>query len=184
MITLDELLSGDLDEIRQFGSVLQHVCRREGRPIAFVGAALPQFEDELESDDATTFLQRCSRYDLERLSPDATRLAISKPIEDRGAGIDPDALEEAVDATSGYPFMVQLVGFHSWAASTDAVPRIGFDEVATGISQAGRRIGRLVLAPTWKGLSEMDRRFLLAMAQDDVAHHAAREWLRFQAPNP
>ena len=75
MITLDELLSGDLDEIRQFGSVMQHICRREGRPVAFVGAALSQFEDELESDDAATFLQRCSRYDMERLAPgsDPTR---------------------------------------------------------------------------------------------------------------
>ena len=225
MITLDELLSGDLDEIRQFGSVMQHVCRREGRPVAFVGAALPQFEDELGSDDAATFLQRCSRYDMERLGADATRLAISKPIKDRGTSIDPDALENAVAATSGYAFMVQLVGFHSWATASDPAPRIGLREVATGISEARRRIGRLVLAPTWKGLSQMDRRFLLAMAQDDgesrlsdvagrlgvdtnyagvyrhrliragmivsvgrgridLAHHAAREWLRTQAPSP
>lgn len=221
VITLDELLSADLDEIRQFGSVMQHVCRREGRPIAFVGAALPQFEDELESDDAATFLQRCSRYDMERLVPAAARFAISKPIEDRGASIDPEALEQAVAAASGYAFMIQLVGFHTWAAAPDPPSHIGAEEVAKGITQAQRLIGRLVLAPTWKGLSEVDRRFLLAMAHDegesrladvarrldvdtsyagvyrhrliragmivstgwgriDLAHHAAREWLRAQ----
>lgn len=167
IISLDELLSADLDEIRQFGAVMQHVCRREKRPIAFVGAALTQFEDELQSDDAATFLQRCSRYDMERLDATATRLAISKPIEDRGAAIDPQALERAVAATSGYAFMVQLVAFHSWVAAPDPPSRIGITEVATGIEEAQRRIGRLVLAPTWKGLSDVDRRFLLAMAEDD-----------------
>ncbi len=224
MITLDELLSADLGEIRQFGSVMQHVCRREQRPIAFVGAALPQFEDELESDDAATFLQRCSRYDIGRLDAAATSRAISEPIVQRGSSIDPEALDEAVAATSGYAFMVQLVGFHSWAVAPEPPARIGVVEVATGVSEAQRRIGRLVLAPTWKGLSEVDRSFLLAMAQDDgesrmadvsdrlgvdagyasvyrkrliragmivsagrgridLAHHAARQWIRTQ-PSP
>ena len=223
IITLDELLSADLGEVRQFGSVMQHVCRREGRPVAFVGAALPQFEDMLESDDAATFLQRCSRFDIDRLTPAATRLAILKPIEDRGAAIEPEALDEAVAATSGYAFMVQLVGFHSWAAAADPVPLIGIGEVAAGVSEARRRVGRLVLAPMWKGLSDVDRRFLSAMVQDDgeshlaevadrlgvdvgyagvyrqrliragmiiatgwgridLAHHAAREWIRTEAP--
>ena len=222
IITLDELLSADLDEIRQFGAVVQHVSRREKRPIAFVGAALPQFEEELESDDAATFLQRCSRYDIERLDDTATRLAISKPIEDRGAAIDPEALEQTVAASSGYAFMVQLVAFHTWAAAPDQPTWIGRTEAAKGIARAQRRVGRLVLGPTWKGLSDVDRRFLIAMAMDDgesrlsevagrldvdvgyagvyrqrliragmvvstgrgridLAHHAARDWIRARA---
>ena len=167
IITLDELLSADLDEIRQFGAVMQHVSRREKRPIAFAGAALPQFEEELDSDDAATFLQRCSRYDMERLDDTATRLAISKPIEDRGATIDPEALDQAVAASSGYAFMVQLVAFHTWAAAPDQPSWIGRTEVAKGIAEAQRRVGRLVLGPTWRGLSDVDRRFLIAMAMDD-----------------
>ena len=167
IITLDELLGADIDEIRQFGSVIQHVCRREQRPIAFVGAALPQFEDVLESDNAATFLQRCSRYDIGRLDPAATRLAIAKPIEDRGASIQPIALDKAVAATSGYAFMVQLVGFHSWDAAGEPLSEITADNVAVGVDKAQKRIGRLVLAPMWKELSDKDRIFLLAMAQDD-----------------
>ena len=222
LITLDELLSADVDEVRQFGSVMQHVCRREQQPIAFMGAALPQFEEALESDDAATFMQRCSRYDIGRLDSQATRLAIAKPIEDQGASIDPDALRLAVEASSGYAFMVQLVGFHSWAAASDPASGIGVDEVVVGLARAQGRIARLVIGPTWRGLSDVDRRFLLAMAQDDgesrladvaerlgvdtgyagvyrrrliragmiaatgrgqidLAHHAARQWLRHKA---
>lgn len=221
LISLDELLSADLDEVRQFGAVMQHVSRREQRPIAFVGAALPQFEDQIESGDAATFLQRCARYDIGQLDQSATRRALAQPIEDRDASIDAVALEQAVAATSGYAFMVQLVGFHSWAAAPEPPRLIGRHEVAQGTAQAQKRIGRLVLAPTWKALSETDRRFLVAMTRDDgqsrladiaerlgvsvgyasvyrqrllragmiistghgsidLAHHAARDWIRAQ----
>lgn len=166
MITLDELQSGNFDEIREFGSVLQHVTRREQRPVAFVGAALPRIEESLLSGDTATFLQRCSRQDIDRLDREATRLAIAGPITNCGARIDPEALDRAIAATSGYAFMVQLVGFHSWKAAGTPV-HIGVDEVEIGINEARRRVGRLVLAPTWNALSEMDRRFLLAMATDD-----------------
>lgn len=201
---------------------MQLVCRRERRPIAFMGAALPQLEDELESDDAATFLQRCARYDVGRLDQAATRLAISKPIEDRSASIATEALNRAVEASSGYAFMVQLVGFHSWEAAADPSSGITAGEVSVGIDKARGRVARLVLGPTWRGLSDVDRRFLLAMARDDgesrladvadrlsvdtnyagvyrhrliragmivatgrgridLAHHAARGWLRHKA---
>ena len=166
LITVDEMQSGDVDEIREFGSVLQHVSRREERPVAFIGAALPQIEETLLSDDAITFLQRCSRYDIDRLNPQATRRAIAEPISEHGRSIDSAALDRAVAATSGYAFMIQLVGFHSWQAAV-ASSRITPDHVITGIAEAQKRIGRMVLAPTWKTLSDVDRRFLLAMAKDD-----------------
>jgi len=167
LITIDELQSGALAEVREFGAVLQHVTRREQRPIAFAGAALPQIENTLLSDDTATFLQRCSRYDVDRLAPSATRRAIAEPIEARGGTIDDEALERAVEATSGYAFMVQLVGFHSWKAAADPTAGITTAEIATGVTEAERRIGRLVFAPTWRGLSAVDRRFLMAMAVDD-----------------
>lgn len=166
LVTIDELQAGDADEVREFGSIFQHVSRREGRPIAFVGAALPSIEDGLLAGDTATFLQRCSTHEIGRLSQTEVRDAIAKPILDRGARIDRDGLEMAVAATSGYPFMVQLVGFHSWKAAQDPSVEITHADVSSGIVEAERRIGRLVLWPTWKDLSEVDRKFLIAMATD------------------
>ena len=62
--------------------------------------------------------------------------------------------------------MVQLVGF--------------LEETALGIAEAERRIGRLVLAPTWKGLSDVDRRFLIAMARPSPGRWLARDSRRRQ----
>ncbi|MEQ8717128.1 MAG: ATP-binding protein [Acidimicrobiales bacterium] len=173
IITVDELQSGDLDELREFGGVLQHVTRREQRPIAFAGAGLPQIEGTLLADQAATFLQRCSRHDIDRLGDEATARALSGPIEERGGRIDDESLSRAVEATSGYAFMVQLVGFHTWKAAADPVAGITHQEVEKGIAEAETRIGRLVLAPTWRTLSDVDRRFLIAMARDDGDSHLA-----------
>ena len=49
---------------------------REGRPVAFAGAALPYIEDELSEGQVSTFLLRCSRYDIGLLDDDATRKAL------------------------------------------------------------------------------------------------------------
>ena len=84
-----------------------------------------------------------------------------------GSSIEPGPLAEAVDATSGYPFMIQLVGFHSWRQAEDPAEGILAHDVAAGISVARRRAERLILEPVWRDLSNVDRRFLGAMAEDD-----------------
>ena len=167
LITIDELQSGNRDELREFATVLQQVTRREGRPIAFVGAALPRIEDTLLSDDAVTFLQRAARRKIDRLDESATRTAIARPIRDQSGSIDPQGLEVAIQATSGYPFMIQLVGYHSWEVASNPRTLITLSDVNAGVARAQGQLGNLVLAPAWKDLSPMDRRFLKAMSRDE-----------------
>lgn len=166
LITIDEMQGASRDDIRQFGSVLQHVTRREERPVAFVGAGLPDIEDRFLSGKAETFLQRCSRRDIGPLDNQAAATAIAIPIQDRRASIPPKALNAAVQAVSGYAFMTQLVGFHMWKAAANPYAGITTQEAAIGIEEAERQMARLVLAPIWKNLSHVDRQFLLAMAHD------------------
>ena len=118
LITIDELQSGDFEEIREFGSVLQLAARVEPKPVAFLGAAIPVIEETLLADVEATFLQRCARHDIGCLDQLATRTALVEPIRMRGASVDAHAISQAVEATSGYAFMVQLVGFHAWKASS------------------------------------------------------------------
>ena len=167
LITLDELHNSDIEEAREFGAIIQHVTRREQRPVAFVGAGLNMIEDTILSGTATTFFQRCSRFDVGQLSPQAVREAIAGPIEESGSSIEPAALAQAVVASAGYPFMVQLVGFHSWRQAEDAARGVTSSDVEAGAAVARRRAERLILEPVWKDLSGVDRKFLRAMAEDD-----------------
>ena len=164
LITVDELHSADIDDVRELGGILQHVSRRERRPVAFLGAALPLIEDELFTGTVSTFIQRLARHDIGLLDSAAAFTAIDVPIRAAGGSIETGLATRAAAATGGYPFLVQLVGFHVWRAAADPRSGVTAAEVDAGIEQAHQRIGRLVVSPVWKDLSIRDREFLSAMA--------------------
>ena len=167
LITLDELQGGEPSELREFATTLQHVTRREELPVAFVAAGLPSIDDTVLQDSAITFLQRCSRHEIAELSDAATVTAFAEPIAAHGGRISDEALHRAVEASNGYAFMVQLIGFHSWRAASPDPPHLDIADVSSGVAEAERRLPHLVLAPMWRSMSGMDRQFALAMAQDE-----------------
>ncbi len=173
LVTVDELHAGNTDELRMLGIVIQDVTRVGQLPMAFVGAGLPILEDTLLADTNVTFLQRCARYEMGLLNPAAAWAALAQPVRDRGGHMTPDAVEHAVAVSQGYPFMVQLVGFHAWEAAADPTSTVTVDDAVAGAETARRQVGQLVVAPLWRDLSEGSRRFLAAMAQDDDASASA-----------
>lgn len=167
LVTVDELQGAEPGEMRELAVAIQHVTRRESHPFLFIGAALPQIEDTLLADPGMTFFQRCARAQLEPLGDEDVAKALREPIRERGSAIEEEALRAAVAATSGYPFMVQLVGYHCWQASPDPISGIGRADVDKGVAEAGTALIELVVKPVWKSLSTMEQRFLIAMAPDD-----------------
>ena len=168
LLTVDELHDVDRDDVRDVASAVQIVTRRRLRSVAFAAAALPLVEHTHLSDPNMTFLQRCARAPLGPLDPAETLAALRQPIVDSGSAIDDDALAEAVAATSGYPYMIQLVGFHSWQTRQHADAPISLSDVRAGAAEAEHAMIDQIAGPTWNRLSMMDRRFLVAMLADDV----------------
>jgi hypothetical protein len=95
----------------------------------------------------------------------APRASLKDTIGDSGRHVAADALGEATNATSGYPFLVQSVGYHVWRHAAGGM--IGATAARTGIATAHARLGTTVLATAIADLSTVDRRFLAAMADDD-----------------
>ena len=178
LLTVDELHAGNTDELRALGVALQDVSRLGQNPMMFVGAGLPVLEDTLLADTSVTFLQRCARFEIGHLDPAATWLAVAEPVEQSGGRISSAAVERAVEASGGYPFLVQLIGFHMWQASDDPEAAITLEDVAAGCETAANQLGRLVIGPLWRDCSDVAKRFLAAMALDDrespIAGIAAR----------
>jgi hypothetical protein len=79
-----------------------------------------------------------------------------------------DALDAMVTATEGYPFFIQLVGDRVWRKASPA-GEITLVAAQEGITAARRRLGQLVHAPALATASDVDKSFLLAMAEDDGA---------------
>ncbi len=166
VITLDELHVCDVEEIKEFGSVFQIVSRRAERPIAFVGAALPELEHRLLPGPVGTFLQRCRRHQIDNLRASEARTALRQPIEDVGARIDDEALDLAATASRGQPYLVQLVGACAWDNAADPVAGIRLADVSPAVSDAIQMFGDHVYGPVWYRLSDLDKALAVAMLAD------------------
>lgn len=132
----------------------------------FAGAGLPSAVSAVLNDDVLTFLRRADHRSLGRVSLDEVSIAIQKPIERTGRKISDGLARRVAEATSGYPFLIQLVGYHIWRQQ----PRhkvVSADDVDVGVVAARRRLGSLVHEPAISDLSGVARTFLLAMAHDD-----------------
>ncbi len=165
LVTIDEVHGGVIEELREFAVVLQHSIR-EGRPLAFCAAGLPHAVDGLVKDKVLTFLRRADRQLLGAVDEGAVKRAFIQVITENDRTIADSTASNAARVAGGYPFMVQLVGYHSWRQSPKRreVTRL---DVEAGATAARRRVGRLVIEPALQELSAVDRTFLQRMAVDD-----------------
>ena len=167
LLTVDEMHDVDRDDVRNVASAIQIVTRRRQRPVALAAAALPLIEDTHLADPNMTFLQRCARARLGLLDVEETQRALRQPIMDRDSVIDDDALVEATALTLGYPYMIQLVGFHAWQMRDDPDTPISLVNVRAGAAAAESAMVDQIAGPIWNRLSPMDRQFLIAMLPDE-----------------
>ncbi|WP_448058907.1 ATP-binding protein [Cellulomonas hominis] len=163
LITVDEVHDGAREDLRDLAATVQHLVR-EDRDIALAMAGLPSAVSDLLNDDVLTFLRRATRFELDDVPLDRVAEALRTTIMDEGRTIDDDALDEATKATGGYPFMIQLVGYHVWRKATGA--RIDLAAAREGVPAARKRLGSLVHETALADLSDVDRTYLVAMAQD------------------
>jgi hypothetical protein len=161
-ITLDEVHRSEIADLKPLFHAFQQ-CLRQGLPVAFAAAGLPSAITDLLNADVLTYLRRAERFELGRLPDHMVAAAIREPFARVGRAVDQEALDRAVAAVHGYPFLIQVVGFEMWEADPTAAV-IGAEAAKTAVSRAQRTAQRLVHEPALADLSERDREFLVAMA--------------------
>jgi len=171
LVTLDEVHLRQDRELRDFFVAVQHLFRND-QEIAVVAAGLPSAVSSLLNDHVLTFLRRADRHVLGRVGLGEVSRAITATVEGGGRSIAPDVARLAADATGGYPFLIQLVGYSVWRQRPDADDVVRAD-VESGVPEALARMGRLVHEPALADLSDVDRAFLQAMAIDHAPSRVA-----------
>ena len=166
LVTVDEV-KGTVDEMVQLASVYQHFVREE-RKVSLLMAGLPSHVSSLVSNDSVSFLRRAQTRKLGGISDAEVRVAFLHTVEDAGRRIDAEALGEAVAAVGGFPYMLQLVGYRSWAANPED-ECISVRDVRDGIMLARADFECSVLDATYRELTDGDLAFLQAMLADDGA---------------
>jgi hypothetical protein len=164
LVTIDEVHGGERDQLREVAALSQHMVR-DDRQFALAMAGLPASVSNLLSDHVLTFLRRADRHDLRALPLDEVEDALRHTVGAHGRRLDRAEARTAAGSTAGYPFLVQLVGYHSWRAGDGE--RITAKDVDHGIRTARQRLRELVHETALNDLSEVDRQVLAAMAQDD-----------------
>lgn len=111
-ILIDELQYLSKEEL---GALIRgiHAINQAGLPLVLFGAGLPQLAGQ--AGDAKSYAERL--FDFPRLGAleeqDAWK-AIRDPVEDEGAKISDEALQEIYAKTHGYPYFLQEWGYSVW----------------------------------------------------------------------
>jgi hypothetical protein len=164
VVTIDEVHGGERNQLREVAALSQHMVR-DDRQFALAMAGLPTSVSNLLSDHVLTFLRRADRHDLRALPLDDVEDALRHTVDSHGRLLRRGPARTAAEATAGYPFMVQLVGYYSWRVGDDG--QITASDVDEGIRMARVRLRELVHETALNDLSDVDREFLVAMAVDD-----------------
>lgn len=164
LITVDEVRE-DLDEMIQLASAFQHFVR-ERRKVGLLMAGLPSHVSALLQDKSVSFLRRANYHELGTVDDFGIERAFAKTVEDGGRTISEEALARAVQFTSGFPYMMQLIGYRAWNESPDCA-ELSLEDVENGALYARNDLERKVFDTTFLELSKGDVRFLAAMLDDD-----------------
>ena len=164
LITVDEV-QPNLSEMIHLAAIYQ-LFVMEGRKVALLMAGLPNNILQIEKDKTVSFLRRAQKYQLGRISDYDVKDAMRRTIEESGRTISEDALDMAVEATDGFAYMMQLVGFRMWNQHPSE-KEITKDDAAAGIKLALQEFRDRIVKTTFDTLSEGDKKFLQIMAASE-----------------
>jgi hypothetical protein len=165
LITIDEAqVIPRTPDLATLGAALQLVVKRARLPVAVVLAGLPSLRQNFRG--VGTFLERLDVVGLSYLSADATYRALAQPAAAEGVIFDADAIEFLVRESDGYPYFVQLLGFHTWEAAPDG-QRIRLSAARDGAVRATEKLDATFQA-RWDALSELERKYVMAVSDGGV----------------
>ncbi|WP_236777652.1 hypothetical protein [Arthrobacter crystallopoietes] len=135
--------------------------------MALVFAALPAAISDLLDEGVATFLRRADRIDLHAAAIEEVEAYYREVFAVLDHPINHVLLLKAAEATGGYPFLIQLVGYHLWQVAESTNRPLEAEDVRVAVAAARRRNTRMVIEAALASASPKDLEFLKAMAEDD-----------------
>jgi hypothetical protein len=99
--------------LAQLAASVQHFIQ-DRLPIGLVFAGLPAAVSDLLNEGVATFLRRADKIDLHAAAIREVEESFASPLTEARFSIDTELVSCAVEATKGYPFLIQLVGYFLW----------------------------------------------------------------------
>ena len=109
---LDEVQFLNLREFEALIAALHKTVQRR-LPITLVAAGLPQLPEL--AGEAKSYAERLFRFPtVDSLDPDEARQALVEPARNQDVAFEPEAIEEIMRYTEGYPYFIQEYGSVVW----------------------------------------------------------------------
>ena len=164
LVTIDEL-DPTCEELIDFIDTYQHLVT-EGRDVALLMAGLPSKVSTLLLDESVSFIRRAFQRRLDPINRYEVEEALFATITGNDKQIDQEALSFAAEATQGFAFAIQLVGYYLW--------RFGYghdvitvDDAHAAVNYAKKEILNAIVEPSLRELTQRELEYLEAMALDD-----------------
>lgn len=166
LILVDEIQSSSAN-MRELAVTYQYLVGK-GMNIAIIMAGLPHSISSVLNDDVLTFLNRAHKIELDPLPLTDIKHYYLDVCKEREKRLSNELANTLAQATHGYPYLFQLIGFNLIRNMEDKSV-VTQKIVDTSIEDARTELVASVYLPVLKPLSNMDRAFLQAMALDDEA---------------
>ncbi len=142
--------------------VAAHRVAQRSLPLIVVGAGLPLLP--ALTGDAKSYAERLFTFPrIGALAPDDARRALADPAHELNVEFAPDALDEIVRTTAGYPYFVQTWGSVVW----DLAPKspITLDDVLHASLEATRQLDESFFRVRLDRVTDAEQRYLRSMAE-------------------
>jgi len=164
-LAIDEIQAIEQKQLAKISSIVQHLIRK-GLPIALMMAGVPAGIDLLLKEKSSTFLRRADMVELHAVPIDEVEASFKRTFKNTGIFITAEQVSKAAKATEGYPFLIQLIGYHLWQLVSKN--KVVSDSVLDkAIATAKTRLNSLVLRTAFNDIHGVAREILLKMAEDN-----------------
>ncbi|WP_226018223.1 ATP-binding protein [Novosphingobium sp. FKTRR1] len=157
-----------IDEVQyvaeaEFSALIMAVHRisQKQLPVVVIGAGLPQLVGL--AGKSKSYAERLFDYpQIGALAPTDAQAALIEPARREGVLYEPDAVDEAVRVTNGYPYFLQEWGYHSWNAAIHSP--ITRNDVAQATQTALASLDESFFRVRFDRLTPREKAYLFAMA--------------------
>ena len=170
LVTIDEIQDASHEGIRAIATAVQFLIR-DNQNIALVFAGITTGVLDLLNGKAMTFLRWAKPEELDAIPVEEVRESLRIAIEDSGFSAEDGALDVAAQATAGYAYLIQLVGYYVWRATwlrcreSEGQIVITEADAAHGVEEALSEFKDAVLETAISDLPKTSIKFLLAMSE-------------------
>jgi len=159
-LIIDEMQYLSEEELSALIMAVHQISQRQ-LPLLVVGAGLPQLV--ALAGRSKSYAERLFQFpEVGALQPADAADAVQEPVQEQGVEFTPEALQEVITQTKGYPYFLQEWGYQVWNLATHSP--IGIDVVRRATDESIRRLDSNFFRVRFDRLTPREKDYLRALA--------------------